>query len=222
MNAMQLLRLFSVAWVLVFAGRLWAADSESPAILLDKAQSAPLVAVTQVGQGFVAVGDHGVVVVSDNGQVWHQAKSVAVDGLHGLIVHGFILLLVIAEDLVLAPAAHGNATAFAVMERAAEVRAFLTGVCESSAGEHHAKCTRIGASWDACPSRMRLVGVAVVLRGQSYRPAHHVGNELLPVVHRLQVGPKVFNSQPVGVAMLQISVVMPIPIGSSETAYLTV
>ena len=150
------------------------------------------------------------------------SQCVAVDGLHGLIVHGFILRLVIAEDLVLAPAAHGNATAFAVMERAAEVRAFLTGVCESSAGEHHAKCTRIGASWDACPSRMRLVGVAVVLRGQSYRPAHHVGNELLPVVHRLQVGPKVFNSQPVGIAMLQISVVMPIPIGSSETAYLTV
>jgi len=81
MIALQWFRWLAVAWVLVFAGRLWAAEIDSPAILLNNAQSTPLVAVTRTGQRWVAVGDHGVIVHSDDGRVWNQSKSVPVDGL---------------------------------------------------------------------------------------------------------------------------------------------
>lgn len=48
---------------------------------LAHAQNAPLLAVTQAGQRMIALGDHGVVILSDDGHTWRQAKSVPVDGL---------------------------------------------------------------------------------------------------------------------------------------------
>jgi photosystem II stability/assembly factor-like uncharacterized protein len=52
-----------------------------PAMRLAQAELAPLVAVSQTGSRLVAVGDHGVIVLSDDGHLWHQATSVPVDSL---------------------------------------------------------------------------------------------------------------------------------------------
>lgn len=66
-------------WVLglMCAGQAWAA----PAIALNDVHQAPLVAVGRAGSGLVAVGDHGVVALSADGQQWRQARSVPVEGL---------------------------------------------------------------------------------------------------------------------------------------------
>lgn len=53
----------------------------TPVMRLAQVQHAPLVAVSQVGERLVAVGDHGVVTLSTDGQSWHQAKTVPVDTL---------------------------------------------------------------------------------------------------------------------------------------------
>lgn len=81
MSPMHSLRLLLAALSLSSAGQLWAAETQSPAMPLAEAQKAPLVAVAQAGQRLVAVGDHGVVVLSSNGQDWRQAKRVEVDSL---------------------------------------------------------------------------------------------------------------------------------------------
>lgn len=52
-----------------------------PALLLPNAQKAPMVALTQAGVRLVAAGDHGVILLSDDGQSWRQARSVPVDSL---------------------------------------------------------------------------------------------------------------------------------------------
>jgi photosystem II stability/assembly factor-like uncharacterized protein len=62
---------------LMAAGQAWSA----PAIGLGDVRQAALVAVTRAGDGLVAVGDHGVVALSSDGQHWRQARSVPVDGL---------------------------------------------------------------------------------------------------------------------------------------------
>lgn len=58
-----------------------AVEGGAPAMPLTQAQHAPLLAVTQAGQRLIALGDHGVVVLSDDGLTWRQARGVPVDGL---------------------------------------------------------------------------------------------------------------------------------------------
>ncbi|MBA6064950.1 hypothetical protein H4C75_09240 [Pseudomonas mosselii] len=66
-------------WLL---GVIWAGQvAAAPAIALSDVRHAPLVAVARAGEGLVAVGDHGVVALSADGQQWRQARSVPVDGL---------------------------------------------------------------------------------------------------------------------------------------------
>ncbi|MFT0866453.1 WD40/YVTN/BNR-like repeat-containing protein [Pseudomonas sp. CAM1A] len=66
-------------WLL---GLIWAGQvSAAPAIALSDVRHAPLVAVARTADGVVAVGDHGVVALSGDGQQWRQARSVPVDGL---------------------------------------------------------------------------------------------------------------------------------------------
>lgn len=68
-------------WLL---GLIWAGQvAAAPAIALSDVRHAPLVAVAvaRAGEGLVAVGDHGVVALSADGQQWRQARSVPVDGL---------------------------------------------------------------------------------------------------------------------------------------------
>ncbi|MCY1291132.1 Ycf48-like protein [compost metagenome] len=55
--------------------------AESPAMRLERPQEASLVAVAAAGKRLVALGDHGVVVLSDDGLKWTQADSVPVDTL---------------------------------------------------------------------------------------------------------------------------------------------
>ena len=81
MFAIRFLQFPLVALALAVTGNVWAADAQAPAIALESAQHAPLVAVSQVGRRLVAVGDHGIVVLSDDGETWRQASSVPVDGL---------------------------------------------------------------------------------------------------------------------------------------------
>jgi photosystem II stability/assembly factor-like uncharacterized protein len=52
-----------------------------PAMRLAQAQQTPLVAASHAGSRLVAIGDHGVIVLSDDGQHWRQATSVPVDSL---------------------------------------------------------------------------------------------------------------------------------------------
>lgn len=66
--------------LLSLAAPLWA-RAASPAIALDHPQQVPLVAAAQAGQRLVAVGDHGVVILSDDGKTWRQSQEVPVDGL---------------------------------------------------------------------------------------------------------------------------------------------
>lgn len=73
--------LAGVALALVISCSLRAAETEVPAIALGSAEHAPLVAAAQARQRLVAVGDHGVIVLSDDGATWRQAHSVPVDGL---------------------------------------------------------------------------------------------------------------------------------------------
>ena len=81
-KTISLPRLLAIAALFGLAGQvLHSHGAELSAMRLAQAQQAPLVAVTQVGAGLVAVGDHGVVVHSVDGQHWHQAKVVPVDGL---------------------------------------------------------------------------------------------------------------------------------------------
>ncbi len=66
-------------WLL---GLVWTGQAvAAPAIALSDVRHAPLVAVARAGEGLVAVGDHGVVALSADGQQWRQARSVPVDGL---------------------------------------------------------------------------------------------------------------------------------------------
>ncbi|BAN48053.1 YCF48-related protein [Metapseudomonas resinovorans] len=58
-----------------------AGAAEPPAMRLDRPQEASLVAVAAAGNRLVAVGDHGVVVRSDDGLNWTQADKVPVDTL---------------------------------------------------------------------------------------------------------------------------------------------
>ncbi len=81
MSPIRFLRLPLVALALAMSCNLSAAEAEAPAIALDGAKHAPLVAVAQAGQRLVAVGDHGVIVLSDDGKTWRQARNVPVDGL---------------------------------------------------------------------------------------------------------------------------------------------
>lgn len=53
----------------------------TPSMHLAQPQQAPLVAVSRAGAHWVAVGDHGVIVRSADGQHWQQANGVPVDGL---------------------------------------------------------------------------------------------------------------------------------------------
>ena len=78
MFAIRFLQFPLVALALAVTGNVWAADAQAPAIALESAQHAPLVAVSQVGRRLVAVGDHGIVVLSDDGETWRQASSVPV------------------------------------------------------------------------------------------------------------------------------------------------
>jgi photosystem II stability/assembly factor-like uncharacterized protein len=90
--------------VLILAGAVQAAaEPRHAAMPLATPQSAPLLAVARAGERLVAVGDHGMVVLSDDGQIWRQATSVPTDGLltalsfpdarHGWAVgHGGVLL----------------------------------------------------------------------------------------------------------------------------------
>lgn len=55
--------------------------AESPAMRLDRPQEAPLVTVAAAGKRLVALGDHGVVVLSDDGLKWTQSEKVPVDTL---------------------------------------------------------------------------------------------------------------------------------------------
>ena len=57
------------------------AAEATPSMRLEQVQHAPLVAVGKSGSRLVAVGDHGVVALSEDGQHWRQAQSVPVDGL---------------------------------------------------------------------------------------------------------------------------------------------
>lgn len=57
------------------------AAERTPAMRLAQAQHAPLVAVSRAGERLVAVGDYGVVALSDGGQDWRQARAVPVDTL---------------------------------------------------------------------------------------------------------------------------------------------
>jgi photosystem II stability/assembly factor-like uncharacterized protein len=79
------------------------AAPRSPASRLPLSEKAPLVALGRTAKRLVAVGDHGVIVLSDDGQHWRQATSVPVDGLltgvsfadeqNGWVVgHGGVLL----------------------------------------------------------------------------------------------------------------------------------
>ncbi|GLZ86543.1 hypothetical protein Pres01_25940 [Metapseudomonas resinovorans] len=107
MFAIHSLRLLLAALILASGGSPHAEEGAEPAMPLAAPQHAPLVAVTLAGERLAAVGGHGVVVLSDDGQAWRQAKSVPVDGLltavsfadaqHGWAVgHGGVLLL--SED----------------------------------------------------------------------------------------------------------------------------
>ncbi|MCC6377319.1 MAG: hypothetical protein IT519_00760, partial [Burkholderiales bacterium] len=81
-----------------------AASSSVEAFHAARADKAPLLAITRAGSRLVAVGDWGVVVLSDDqGKTWRQAKSVAtrfmltsvafVDDRHGFAVgHGGTVL----------------------------------------------------------------------------------------------------------------------------------
>ncbi|MFJ4373936.1 WD40/YVTN/BNR-like repeat-containing protein [Pseudomonas japonica] len=79
MKSIRVLPWVLLSWVLglLCATPGWAA----PAIALHEVRQAPLVAVERAGQGWVAVGDHGVVALSGDGRAWQQAHSVPVDGL---------------------------------------------------------------------------------------------------------------------------------------------
>jgi photosystem II stability/assembly factor-like uncharacterized protein len=54
------------------------AASERPALQVPLASMAPLVAASRAGNAFVAVGDYGVIVTSDDGKAWQQS-TVPVD-----------------------------------------------------------------------------------------------------------------------------------------------
>lgn len=81
MSAIHSLRLPLAVLILAATGMLHATEDSTPAMQLAEPQRAPLVAVAQAGQRLAALGDHGVVVLSDDGQTWRQARSVPVDGL---------------------------------------------------------------------------------------------------------------------------------------------
>lgn len=57
------------------------ASERTPSMRQTQAQHAPLVAVSQAGERLVAVGDYGVVALSEGGQDWRQARAVPVDTL---------------------------------------------------------------------------------------------------------------------------------------------
>ena len=57
------------------------AEDRNAAFSLSLLQPAPLVAATHAGSNLVAVGDHGVVMLSADGQAWRQSKHVPVDSL---------------------------------------------------------------------------------------------------------------------------------------------
>ncbi|MBK5356575.1 hypothetical protein JFU37_29430 [Pseudomonas sp. TH41] len=77
------LRLLAVVALLIGASQVLNCHAArfTPAMRLVSAQQAPLVAVTRVGEKLVAVGDHGVVLLSDEGRNWRQANAVPVDTL---------------------------------------------------------------------------------------------------------------------------------------------
>lgn len=58
-----------------------AVAAESAALHLPGAPHAPMVALTQAGERLVAVGDHGIILLSDDRQTWRQAESVPIDTL---------------------------------------------------------------------------------------------------------------------------------------------
>jgi photosystem II stability/assembly factor-like uncharacterized protein len=53
----------------------------APAARLSTAVAAPMLAAARAGQRFVAVGDHGVILLSDDGRSFRQARSVPVRAL---------------------------------------------------------------------------------------------------------------------------------------------
>ena len=77
MSATRSLRPMLLSLILLGAG----AEGGGVALPLAHAQNAPLLAVTHTGQRLVAIGDHGVVILSDDGQTWRQSRRVPVDGL---------------------------------------------------------------------------------------------------------------------------------------------
>lgn len=84
MNLTRCLLLAAAA--LHMAGSAVAAESAAwpaiqPARLVANAAVAPMLAVARAGQRAVAVGDHGVVLLSDDGRQFRQAKAVPVRSL---------------------------------------------------------------------------------------------------------------------------------------------
>lgn len=57
------------------------AAEQTPAMGGTQVEHAPLVAVSKAGERLVAVGDYGVVALSEAGQDWRQARGVPVDAL---------------------------------------------------------------------------------------------------------------------------------------------
>lgn len=92
MNMSKFLRVAAIAFSVSFAGFAGHAQdggvagnkspSLSPAVRVTHARTAALLAATRAGQRIVSVGDHGVIMLSDNdGATWRQASSVPVDVL---------------------------------------------------------------------------------------------------------------------------------------------
>lgn len=70
------LRLTAIA-LLCASGLAIAASAQKPAVTVPHATQAPLMAATHAGQRIVALGDHGIVLLSDDGgKTFRQAKSV--------------------------------------------------------------------------------------------------------------------------------------------------
>lgn len=74
-------RLTAIA-LLCASGLALAASVQKPAVAVTHATQAPLLAATQAGRRIVAIGDHGVVLLSDDGgKTFRQAKSVPTQAL---------------------------------------------------------------------------------------------------------------------------------------------
>lgn len=68
--------------LLCINGHAIAASAQKPAVAVTHPSQAPILAAARAGQRIVAVGDHGIVLLSDdNGRTFHQAKTVPTQAL---------------------------------------------------------------------------------------------------------------------------------------------